>query len=99
MFVRVARFENASGDVDEAIAEVRSRMQAGMQGQGAPPAKRSMMLVDRQNGRGLAVSFCETEDDLRTMDQFMNGMDVPAGAGTRTSVEMYEVAVDSRELA
>src|SRR3954451_2511635 len=98
MFVRVARFENASGDVEKTIAEIRSRMESGIQSESAPAAKRSMMLVDRDNRRGLALSFCETEADLRKMDEFLNAMDVPVGAGTRTGVEMYEVAVDSREF-
>jgi hypothetical protein len=64
----------------------------------APPIKRGLMLVDRENGRGAAVSFCETEDDLRKVDEFMNNMSRPGGTGTRSSVEMFEVAVDSDQL-
>ncbi|MDP8909913.1 MAG: hypothetical protein M3N47_12540 [Chloroflexota bacterium] len=55
-----------------------------------------MMLVDRENNRGVDVIFCETEEDLRRVDQAMNEMSPPPGAGTRTSVEVYEVAVDEQ---
>lgn len=97
MYVRIARFEGAEGNWDERIGEVRERM-ASVQGAGdGPPFKRALMLVDRENGRGAAVSFCETEDDLRKVDEYMNNMPAP-GTGTRSSVEMYEVAVDSEQL-
>jgi len=66
--------------------------------EGGPPIKRSMMLVDRENGRGAAVTFCDTEDDLRKANEFMNNMSPPSGSGIRASVEMYEVAVDSDQL-
>jgi hypothetical protein len=47
------------------------------------------MLVDRKSGRGAGVSFCETEEDLRKVDEFMNNMSPPSGSGTRSSVEMF----------
>lgn len=98
MFVRIARFEGASGDWDQRIETVRSNMQRGRQSADGPPIKRAMMLVDREHGRGAAVTFCATEDDLREADEFMNNMARPDGAGTRASVEMYEVAVDTDQL-
>ena len=99
MFVRIARFEGASANWEERIEEVRSRMRQAMSSGNAPPAQRSLMLVDRENGRGAAVSFCATEEDVRKVDEFMNSQTLPAGGGTRASVEVYEVAVDSDELS
>lgn len=99
MYVRIARFENASGDWDERIEEVRKRMSGEVDSpmaQARDAVKRAMMLVDRENNRGAGVIFCETEDDLRRVDQAMNEMSPPPGAGTRTSVEVYEVAVDEQ---
>ena len=99
MYVRIARFENASGDWDERIEEVRKRMSGEVESpmsQARDAVKRAMMLVDRENNRGADVIFCETEDDLRRVDQAMNEMSPPPGAGTRTSVEVYEVAVDEQ---
>jgi hypothetical protein len=98
MYVRIAKFENAEDNWDERIEEIRGRMQS--RGEGTPmeaasaAVKRGMMLVDRKNGRGAGVIFCESEDDLRRIDEAMNQMDVPAGGGSRASVEMYEVAID-----
>ncbi len=97
MYVRIARFENAGGDWDERIEEVRKRMRGEVDSPMAPAldvVKRAMMLVDRENGRGAGVIFCETEEDLRRIDQAMNEMSPPPGAGRRASVETYEVAVD-----
>lgn len=100
MYARIARFEGAEGDWDERIAEVRRRMESS--GEGTPMAgaagavKRAMMLVDRDGGRGASLIFCETEDDLRRVDEAMNQMSPPPGGGTRSSVEVYEVAVDQQ---
>lgn len=97
MYVRIARFENAAGDVDERIKEVRKRMSGEVDSpmtQARDAVKRAMMLIDRENNRGMGVVFCETEDDLRRVDDAMNQMSPPPGAGTRTAVEVYEVAVD-----
>lgn len=97
MYVRIARFENAGGDWEERIEEVRKRMSGEVDSPMAPAlavVKRAMMLVDRENGRGAGVIFCESEEDLRRIDEAMNAMSPPPGAGTRASVEMYEVAVD-----
>ena len=98
MYVRIARFEGSSDNWDERIASIRERTKEGMEAADRPPIKRSMMLVDRQSGKGAAVSFCETEEDLREVDEFMNNLTPPSGSGTRSSVELYEVAVDSDQL-
>jgi hypothetical protein len=98
MWVRIARFEGGEGNWDERIAQVRERMSSGMGGGAEMPVKRGLMLADRENSRGANVMFCETEDDLRKVDEFMNNMTIPGGGGTRSSVEMYEVVVDSDAL-
>jgi hypothetical protein len=92
MYVRIARFEAAEGS-EPPIEEIRKRMKEGMGG----PVQRGLMLVDRESGRGASVVFCETEEDLRRVDESMNSM-TPAGAGRRASVEMYEVVLDSDNL-
>jgi hypothetical protein len=61
------------------------------------PAKGFLMLIDPDNGRGLAISLFETEDDRRQGDEVLNTMNPPGdGLGRRTAVEMYEVGVDVR---
>ena len=96
MFVRIARFEGSdSSQVDESIERVRAMMEDGPTPPGLEQARRSMMLVDRRTGTGLGVTFFDTEEELRAGDQALNDMSRPAGAtGERTSVELYEVAID-----
>jgi hypothetical protein len=106
MYVRAARFEGMeASQIDEEIAALRRQIEAASGGEmpeGAPPeAKvlmetvvRFMQLVDRESGTSLALSFCRTEDDLRRADEALDAMSPPAGAGRRTSVDRYEVAID-----
>ena len=96
MFVRIARFEGGDpSEADEQIARVRTMMDAGTTPPGLEGARRSMMLVDRQTGTGLGVTFFDTEDEMRRGDQALNEMTPPGGVQVqRTSVEVYEVAID-----
>ena len=95
MFVRIARFEGGdASDVDETISRVRSMMEEGPPPPGLEDARRSMMLVDRQTGVGLGLTFFETEEAMRRGHAALNQMTPPGDTGRRTSVEMYEVAID-----
>ena len=97
MYARIAQFDGSPEDLDERIAEVRRRMQADEMGMRQHIA-RSMMLVDRQTGKGASFVLCESEDDLRRVDEIMNNATPPGGSSQqRTSVQMYEVALDSEE--
>jgi hypothetical protein len=98
MWVRIARFEGAEGDREEDVEDVRERMRQGRAQADGPPISRALMLVDRENGRGASVVFAETENDMRKVDEFMNSMTPGARGGTRTGVEVYEIAVDSEDL-
>ena len=96
MFVRIARFEGGDpAKVDETISGVRSKMDEGPRPPGLEDARRSMMLVDRKAGAGLGLTFFDTEDAMRRGDETLNQMTPPGDVtGRRTSVEMYEVAID-----
>jgi hypothetical protein len=106
MYVRVARFEGVDPDqVDDQIAELRRQLESARGGalpEGAPEETRVLMetvvrfvqLVDRDNGRFLALSYCRTEDDLRRANEALDAMSPPTGGGKRASVEMYELAID-----
>lgn len=95
MYVRIARFEGGDpAEADQAVARVRQQMQserpAGLEG-----AKRFLMLIDRQSGRGLGLTFFETEEGMRRGDEALNAMN-PEGGARRTAVEMYEVGIDQQ---
>jgi hypothetical protein len=104
MYVRIARFEGVDvGRVDSDVEEMRSQMRSGQLPSDAPPetevlmttVRRFVQLVDRENATTLGLAFCETEDDMRRADEALNAMSPPTDAlGRRTSVEIYEVALD-----
>jgi hypothetical protein len=98
VYVRVVRFEGASEDWDERIAEIRRQMDHGRGAELGQLVKRGLMLVDRANGRAANVMFCETEEDLRKVDAAMGAQQPPSGMGSRASVDMYEVALDTEEV-
>jgi hypothetical protein len=96
LYARVAKWEGGEGEaIRGAAEEINSRASSGPP-EGVP-AKGFLLLIDPDNGRGLAVSLFETEEDLRTGDETLNQMSPPGGGmGQRASVEKYEVAVDVR---
>ncbi|MDP9144209.1 MAG: hypothetical protein M3N43_05875 [Actinomycetota bacterium] len=94
MYARVARWEGADGDAmrrtaDEINADASSGPPEGV------PAKAFLLLMDTDQGQGLAITMFETMDDLRAGDEVLNSMNPPGeGLGRRASVETYEVAID-----
>ena len=96
MHARVARFEGANADAIRRSAEQINADASSGPPEGVP-AVGFMMLIDPDSGRGLGISLFDSEDDMRTGDEVLNEMNPPGeGMGRRTSVEMYEVAVDVR---
>src|SRR3954452_21265628 len=96
MYARVSRWEGGDPDaVRAATEEMVSNADDGPPP--GVPAKGFTYLVDAENGRTLAIGLFESEEDLRTADETLNEMNPSReDAGRRTSVEMYEVAIDAR---
>jgi hypothetical protein len=94
MYARLATFESDPSKVDDAIAMVRQEI-AGDTPAGLEGAK-MMMLVDRQTGKGIGVTLFESEAAMRRGDAALNAMS-PGGTERRTSVEFYEVPVQTVE--
>jgi hypothetical protein len=93
MYARIATFESDPGTIDEAINLVRSEVESDETPAGLEGAK-MMMLVDRATGRGLGVTIFESEDAMRRGDEALNAMS-PGASERRTSVEFYEVPVQT----
>jgi hypothetical protein len=92
VYARIARFEGAD---PARMQEMADQLKGETEPPEGVPATRFMLLLDRSGGTSLAISFFESEEDMRTGDQALNAMTPPAGAtGQRTSVEFYEVAVE-----
>jgi hypothetical protein len=99
MWVRVARFEGGTAEgLDAEMA--RSKQQLADAASGSTPAglegvKRVVEAINRTEGTGVALVFCESEEELRKADQALNDMSPSTGAaGRRVSVGMYEVMTD-----
>ena len=92
MYARVAAFENPDMSlVDELISTVRERTSSRRD---LPEAKGFLMLVDRDAGRSLGITFFDTEEAIRRAEPTFERMgdEIPEEKrGRRTSVEVYEV--------
>jgi hypothetical protein len=93
MYARVATFEGDPARVDEAIASVRSEVDAGEAPPGLEDAK-MLMLVNRESGKGIGVTLFDSEEAMRRGDEALEAMN-PGSGGQRTSVEFYEVPVQT----
>lgn len=93
MYARIAMFESDPSTIDEAINQVRSEVESDQTPAGLEGAK-MMMLVDRETGRGLGVTIFESEEAMRRGDEALNAMN-PGASERRTSVEFYEVPVQT----
>jgi hypothetical protein len=92
---RVATFQGDPAHVDEAISRVRGDVEGGSPPQGLEGAK-MLMLVNRETGKGIGITLFDSEEAMRRGDEALNAMD-PGGGGRRTSVEFYEVPVQTVE--
>lgn len=95
MHARVAAFANPDMSlVDELIATVHERASSRQE---LPDAKRFLMLVDREHGTSLGITFFESQDAIRRAEPTFERMgdEIPeAKRGRRTSVEVYEVTLE-----
>jgi hypothetical protein len=94
MYARVARWEGADADaLDSSSARIREDAESGPP-EGVP-AKRLMILNDREGGRSMIITLFETEEDYRQGDEALNAMSPPGdGMGERVAVDKDEVAVE-----
>lgn len=88
MWARVARFEGDPADVDARLERLRSALDAGTFASELADAK-LLMLVDRTSGAMLGVTLFDSEEAMRKADEALNSG--PGNAGSRASVEFYEV--------
>jgi hypothetical protein len=93
MHARVATFQGDPANVDGMIERVRGEVESGNAPAGLEGAK-MLMLVDRSSGKGLGITLFENEDAMRRGDEALNAMD-PGGGARRTSVDFYEVPVQT----
>jgi heme-degrading monooxygenase HmoA len=93
MHARIATFESDPAKIDDAIEMVRGEVGSGDTPPGLEGAK-MLMLINRETGKGLGVTLFESEDAMRRGDEALNAMS-PGASERRTSVEFYEVPVQT----
>ena len=97
MFARASIIEGPPDRIDSGLERIQSqvvpaiRQLDGFQG--------IITLVDRTSGKGLNLTFWDTEEDMRASDERANELRRQAaeglGAMQEPQVERYEVAIDS----
>jgi hypothetical protein len=94
MYARVARWEGASAEaLNQVAAGIREDAESGPP-EGLP-AKKLLLLQDKEGGRSMAITLFETEEDYRQGDATLSSMSPPGdGMGQRVGVDKYEVAID-----
>ena len=96
MWVRVARFEGGTAEgLDAEMAQTQQHLADANLPAGLEGVKRVLEAINRTEGTGISMVFCETEEGLRKADQALNDMSPSSeAAGRRVSAEMYEVMTD-----
>jgi hypothetical protein len=93
MYARVAAFEGNPANVESAIDRVRAEVESSEIPPGLVGAK-MLMLVNRESGKGFGITLFESEDAMRRGDEALNAVS-PGASSRRTSVEFYEVPVQT----
>ena len=93
MHARVATFEGGDPDqVRETIGDIKQQSDSGPP-EGVPVV--GFLMLHTDEGKVLAISLFETEEDLQAGDATLNSMDPPVegGMGNRSSVEHFDVGI------
>ena len=98
MFARVSTFTGTSDQVDEAIRQAREDVVPRLEE--LDGFRGAYFLVDRENGKSLAVTLWESEEAMRASEEAANSLrsETADALGTQmVGVERYEVALSSQE--
>ena len=106
MYTRLARFEGSDPEaLRKELDEMRKMIESGTTPEGADQGqfeelrrliKRTLVLADVEKGSSAMLVSCESEDDVRRVDEMFNQMSPSdEGGGRRLSVDIYEVAIDN----
>ena len=93
MHARVTALSGTPGDVDGGITNFRDNVVPYTKEAG----RGAILLVDRQNGKALAITLWEDEEAMQASEERANSLRVDAaeqmGASTQPTVDRYEVAI------
>jgi hypothetical protein len=91
MKARVATFEGGdAAEVQRNVEDIKARAASGPP-EGVPAVGFLMLHTE---GKVISIGLFDNDEDLRKGDETLNTMSPPSGSmGTRSSVEMFDVAV------
>jgi len=95
MHARVTHISGSSEAVEGGIYNFRNNALPGVQAEAGN--RGGILLIDRDTGRGIAITLWEDENAMRASEERANELRAQAadamGAGEAPAVERYEVAV------
>lgn len=98
MYARVATFERSdSSRIDEVIETVKESMAGDTPPH--PAMKGGIMLVDREGGKTLGITFFDSREAIQDAEPMFERMgdEIPEELrGRRAAVDVYEVAAERR---
>ena len=105
MYARLTRFEGSDPEalrreLDQMGEQIRSGTPPSemdeSQAATLPAIKRVVVLADVDKGSSAMIAFCDSEEDVRRVDELFNQMSPGDQGGKRQSVDIYEVAIDEK---
>jgi len=98
MYARIARFEGLeAADIDGMVAGIKRDVESGEKPAGLDDSKGVLVLVDREHGTSLGIVTFGDEEGMKRGDAALNEMSPDSSSGSRSSVEMYEIAFRHEE--
>jgi hypothetical protein len=82
--------------IDEMAEQVKGRFERGEIERLLKSIKRTLVLTDSDKGSSAMLLFCDTEDDVRRVDELFDAMSPGEGGGKRQTADIYEVAIDQK---
>jgi hypothetical protein len=76
--------------------QVKGRFERGEVERLLKSIKRTLVLTDAARGTSAMLVFCDSEQDVRGVDELFDAMSPGEGGGKRQSADIYEVAIDQQ---
>jgi len=93
---RIATFEDVEPErVEQEAKAIRSMIEGeARRPEGLEDVKGVLLLLDRENGRSMAITVFGSEEGMQRGDAALNAMNPEQGEGRRSSVQFYEVPLN-----
>jgi heme-degrading monooxygenase HmoA len=95
MFARMSTIEGKAETVEEGIRHFKENVMPG--GNKMPGFKKALLMVNRQTGKSVGITFWDSEKNLRASSEAADKLRARAaevaGMNKAPSVEIYEVVI------